>query len=199
MAQSVASQEYVFIHELTQPMYMELYALLHDPETSKWLGDGSPWNDDDVVKLCQFSASDRTKPWSAREYFYWAIVSEHHVIGIIGIHPAPARMVSSGQGSSSTNATPKAQRALQLMFAIAPEKRGQSRASRAVSDILADPRVRDDPRALYAIARLDNAPSLRTLEKIALKGLMRKEPRDIIIKRVHYAVFKRIDNYAGSS
>ena len=149
-------QKYVFIHQLSESEYIELYRVVSDSRTMKWMGDGRPWTVQKLLELRNFSAKDYATPWKDRNYFYWAILPSNmdtstgssHVVGLVGLHPAVPPLVG-----------------LQITYAISPKERGKGHATLAVQDIMAMPEVREDPRPYWAIIRPDNKPSLRVIEK----------------------------------
>jgi RimJ/RimL family protein N-acetyltransferase len=170
-------QKCVFIHQITEPEYAELYGIVRDPEIAKWLGQGEIWTSGRLLELRNWSAKDYTQPWSARTYFYWAILAREderdwHCVGIVGLHPAP-RALGAG---------------LQFMIAIAPGARGRGHASRAIRDILALDEVKRDNRAIYALVRADNDASLRLFARVEALTRAHATAR---IGRAEYVVFAR--------
>lgn len=145
-------QQYAFVHQLSESEYIELYHLVSDQQTMKWIGDGRPWTIQKLLEMRNFSAKDYAEPWKERNYFYWAILSDvsasAHVVGLIGLHPAIPPL-----------------KGLQIMYAIAPQYRGKGRAATAIQDIMSMPEVRKDSRPYWAIIRPDNKPSLKAVEK----------------------------------
>jgi RimJ/RimL family protein N-acetyltransferase len=190
-------QKYVFIHELSEAEYIELYRVVSDPATAQWLGDGRPWTPEKLLAARNYSATDFARPWAARDYFYWAIVVRDvssqsalltHVVGIVGLHPCLPQVDKN---------------ALQIMFAVAPSERGKGRATKAIRAVMGLWKARmegiggassgtnvprtSESRPIYAIVRADNAPSLRTVAHSEQFG----EPEALVIRGVEYAVHKQ--------
>jgi RimJ/RimL family protein N-acetyltransferase len=146
--------EFAFIHLLSESEYIELYRIVSDPGVASWLSDGRPWTREKLLSLRNWSASDVACPWSARSYFYWAILTSgvspvRHVIGIVGLHPA---LPAVGAG-------------LQIMVAVAPSERGHGIAGRAIDHVMTQEQVTKDARKIYAMIREDNAPSQNAFAK----------------------------------
>lgn len=177
--------QYVFIHQLSESEYIELFRIMSDPQTTKWLSDGKPWTPQHLLDLRNFSTKDYALPWATRNYFYWAIIAresdnavqpkvERHVIGIIGLHPVMAPL-----------------KGLQIMYAIAPAERGHGYAPRAIRDIMSMEEVRADPRDIWTVIRNTNTASLRAIEK-SQSFARDVDVSQLVFRGALHAVFKRI-------
>jgi RimJ/RimL family protein N-acetyltransferase len=171
--------EYVFIHQLSEAQYIELYHIVSNPETMQWIGNGLAWTPGKLLETRNFSAKDYTLPQSARKYFYWAILrndGKTRVIGFIGLHPAPEQL----QG-------------LQIVYAIAPGERGHGYAAQAIRDILGATTIGQSlsTRTIYAIARKENKASIKTITSSGLFSLNSDMPM-LNMRGYECAVFKKI-------
>lgn len=168
----MAAENLVFIHELTEPHFNELARILSDRETARWLGDGRPWTRKRLQDLRTFSARDATLPWATRDYFYWAIVRGAEVVGMVGFHPSLPQLAPAGS--------------IQIMYAIAPDMRGQGIAGRAIRAAIALAHDNGLSRDIIAVIRADNEASLRA---IARSGAFERG-RVHTLKSVAYVVFR---------
>lgn len=138
-----------FVHELDAAQYADLCKIMIQPETSQWLSDGRPWTPQRMLELRNWSAQDCAKDSAERRYFYWGILRDSTVVGIVGLHPVMPAISKRG---------------LQIMYAIAPEERGKGIAPNAIRLATNHTSIHDS-RALYAVIREDNVASMRAIQK----------------------------------
>lgn len=71
---------------LSAKHFSELLPIVQDPEVMRWVKDGRVWDATKLRNLIQYSEEDTLLEWTQRKYYYWAIMLNNRVIGLIGIH-----------------------------------------------------------------------------------------------------------------
>lgn len=143
---------YVPIHLLNSNQYGELAHIMSDESVARNIGGRHTWTMDRIMELREFSARDADDDPNGRNYFYWVILVDSRVIGVVGFHPILGDVGKKGD--------------LQIMYAIDRNSRGKGYATRAINSIMtAQKDIVAKTRTIWAIIRADNVSSIAALTR----------------------------------
>jgi RimJ/RimL family protein N-acetyltransferase len=170
--------ELLFIHQLETNQVATLRNILQNPRVYMWLRNGAIYSDKDIANLITYSQQDAKKMWNKRDYFYWAIIVNARVVGLIGLHPALHEATRS-----------LGRECLQITYAIDPNEQGKGYATQAMRMLCNNnDLINLTRRCIISIVRVDNFGSLRVMRHIA--NLFNECKLKIKKNRVEYVLFE---------
>lgn len=172
--------ELIFVHQLSANQREQFRAILQNPRVYMWLRNGARYTEREVGELITFSREDARKAWHKRDYFYWAIIVDLRVVGMIGLHPA----------------LPEAKRALgrdclQVTYALNPTEQGRGYATQALRMLCT--LLGQVARSIVSIVRVDNFGSMRVMRRVS--DLFTERERTLKKNGVEYKLFEFVMSF----
>ena len=176
-------QQYKFIHELSATEFAKLVTIIEDYDSMKWLSSGHArdgWSRARLEELREYSRTDSRPSFRTltRKYYFWAILVEGAVAGMIGIHPVPMTVTNAILRHDGGIGIPIRS---QFMFVIARGYRGRGVASRALTEM-----SREHPHVCVVI-RADNMAAIRSMMNV--RAYTRVMSQDVAIDDTPVVVY----------
>lgn len=141
---------------LEKDHFEKLFEIVSNPLTMQWIGDGNPWSKEKLSIIINLSINDNKIVAPLRKMFYWVIVKNNNLIGLIYIRPYNFKISKN----------------FYITSLLHPNEVGKGYGIQALNMVLRKfKKLRQDVKYIYIDTLIKNTQAQKTLNDFNLLGI----------------------------